>query len=182
MNIIMMLKRLLQRVRLKFNQDQTQWVEISVTDLFICIDTFSGLGLVGRDPLFPSHLLPPDADDECIGKKILLALSDSRTMTNREERAELFGREQVKSNYKAWIDMLMGQYGYKTKKSLFKGMRKCGAHCINGVIEISPSNHYKLESWGTTKDDGIEDVILSTDNTPAEIGAGFRLALGRCRG
>lgn len=78
--------------------------------------------------------------------------------------------------------MLMGQYRYKTKKSLFKDMRKCGVSYVNGVIEISPSNHYKLESWGTTKNDGLEDVILSTHNTPVEIGAGFRLALGRCRG
>lgn len=55
-------------------------------------------------------------------------------------------------------------------------------HCTvwlnNGRIKISPSRHVKLEAW-----DGIdaEYVILSLDNTAAEIGTGLRLALSRCR-
>lgn len=61
-------------------------------------------------------------------------------------------------------------------------MKNCGIHCVNGVITLSPTRHEKLEGWGRTKGDGIEDVILSADSSPAEIGAGLRLALSRCKG
>lgn len=61
-------------------------------------------------------------------------------------------------------------------------MKNCGIHCFNGVITISPTRHEKLEGWGREKGDGIEDVILSVDSSPTEIGAGLRLALSRCKG
>ncbi|MEB5740888.1 contact-dependent growth inhibition system immunity protein [Klebsiella aerogenes] len=53
---------------------------------------------------------------------------------------------------------------------------------MNGTITISPTCREKLEGWSRTKDDGIENVVLSTDNTPAEIGVGLRLALSQCEG
>lgn len=73
---------------------------------------------------------------------------------------------------------LCEKLGYKTKRSLFKNMMHCTVWLNNGRIKISPSRHVKLEAW-----DGIdeEDVILSLDNTPTEIGLGLRLALSRCR-
>ncbi|EMN1418716.1 contact-dependent growth inhibition system immunity protein [Klebsiella aerogenes] len=60
--------------------------------------------------------------------------------------------------------------------------RNCGIHYVNGTITISPTCREKLEGWSRTKDDGIENVVLSTDNTPAEIGVGLRLALSQCEG
>ncbi|WP_193138578.1 contact-dependent growth inhibition system immunity protein [Klebsiella aerogenes] len=60
--------------------------------------------------------------------------------------------------------------------------RTCGIHYVNGTITISPTCREKLEGWSRTKDEGIENVVLSTDNTPAEIGAGLWLALRRCKG
>ena len=48
----------------------------------------------------------------------------------------------------------------------------------NGCLKISPSRHVKLEAWDAIDAD---DVILSLDNSPEEIGSGLRLALSRCR-
>lgn len=166
---------------MEFNQDQDYWVSVYCTKEFLCIDTYSGLGRVGRDPVYPSRLLPPDAEDELVGEKILQALSDSRTLTVKECET-FFDLDKGKEQYASWIAMLMDKYAYKTKKALFKGMKNCGIHCVNGVITISPTRHEKLEAWGRTKGDGIEDVILSVDNSPTEIGAGLRLALSRCKG
>ncbi|WP_237718011.1 contact-dependent growth inhibition system immunity protein, partial [Cronobacter dublinensis] len=73
-----------------FNKDQDYWVCIFCTPEFISIETYSGLGRVAMDPLFPPHLLSPESDDESIGKAILQALSDSRTLTSIEDRVELF--------------------------------------------------------------------------------------------
>ena len=48
----------------------------------------------------------------------------------------------------------------------------------NGCLKISLNRHVKLEAWDAIDAD---DVILSLDNSPEEIGAGLRLALSRCR-
>ncbi|MCW6567565.1 contact-dependent growth inhibition system immunity protein [Yersinia ruckeri] len=167
---------------MKFNQDQDYWVGCYSTNEFLLIETKSGLGRVSSDPLFPSHLLPTDADEQSIGETILQALLNSRTLTVLEDRVAFFDLVKGKEQYAAWITMLREKYGYKTKKALFKDMKYCSIHCVNGVITISPTRHEKLEGWGREKGDGIEDVILSVDNTPAEIGAGLRLALSRCKG
>ncbi|WP_338464126.1 contact-dependent growth inhibition system immunity protein [Franconibacter daqui] len=166
---------------MKFNQKQDYWANVFITNDFFCIDTYSGLGMTGRDALFPSRLLPPDADDMRIGDAILQALSDSRSLVVREERAAFFDADKVKERYKNWTAMLLEQYQYKTKKTLFKDMKKCTVHCVNDIITIIPTRHEKLEAWGRSKGDGIEDVILSTNSSPAEIGAGLRLALSRCK-
>ncbi|MDT3664599.1 contact-dependent growth inhibition system immunity protein [Cronobacter dublinensis] len=163
-----------------FNKDQDCWVCIFCTPEFISIETYSGLGRVSRDPLFTPHLLSPESDDESIGKAILQALSDSRTLILLEERVELFDLEKGKQRYCEWIAMLREKYGYKSRKALFKDMKYCSIHCVNGVINISPSRHEKLEAWGGTGRGGNDKVILSLENSPAEIGAGLRLALSRC--
>ncbi|ALB63003.1 hypothetical protein AFK62_11035 [Cronobacter condimenti 1330] len=163
-----------------FNKDQDYWAGIFCTPEFISIETYSGLGMVAVDPLFPSHLLSPESDDETIGKAILQALSDSRTLTSLDERVELFDLEKGKQRYSEWIAMLREKYGYKSKKALFKDMKHCGIHCVNGVMNISPFRHEKLEAWGDTGRDESDEVILSLENSPAEIGAGLRLALSRC--
>ncbi|EPR9025734.1 contact-dependent growth inhibition system immunity protein [Cronobacter dublinensis] len=163
-----------------FNKDQDYWAGVYSTKEFISIETFSGLGVVAGDPLFPSHLLSPESDDESIGKAILQALSDSRTLTSIDERVEFFDLEKGKKIYSEWIAMLRGKYGYKSRKALFKDMKHCTIHCVNGVINISPSRHEKLEAWEDTGRDGSDEVILSLENSPAEIGVGLRLALSRC--
>ena len=167
---------------MEFNKDQDYWASVYYTKEFLCIDTYSGLGRAGRDPLFSSHLLQPDASEQDIGDAILQALSDSRTLNVLEDRVTFFDLEKGKEQYAAWIAMLMNQYGYKTKRALFKDMKNCGIHLVNNIITISPTRHEKLEAWGRTKGDGIEDVILTMDNSLAEIGAGLRLALSRCKG
>ena len=48
----------------------------------------------------------------------------------------------------------------------------------NSCLTISPSRHVKLEPWDAIDAD---NVILSPDNSPEEIGADLRLALSRCR-
>lgn len=166
---------------MEFNKDQDYWANVFATQAFLSVETYSGLGMTGMDPLFPSHLLSPDANDQSIGEKILQSLSDSRTLTVKECET-FFDLGKGKEQYAAWIAMLMEKYGYKTKRALFKNMKKCGIHLVNGIITISPSRHEKLEGWGRTKGDGIEDVVLSVDNSSTEIGAGLRLALSRCKG
>lgn len=167
---------------IKFNKDQHYWVSAYCTDEFLSIETYSGLGMIGRDTKFPSHLFPADANDQIVGEAILQALSDSRTLNSLEERVLFFDLKRGKEQYADWIAMLMEKYGYKTKKALFKGMKKCGLHLINDQITIRPSFHEKLEAWSGDRIEESDYVILSVDSSLTEIGAGLRLALSRCKG
>ncbi|HDL6961543.1 TPA: CdiI family contact-dependent growth inhibition immunity protein [Yersinia enterocolitica] len=166
---------------MKFNQNQDYCASCFCNNKFLNINTDSGLGLMRRDPLFPPHLLPPDADDKSMGEAVLIALSNSRTLS-LEEYGDFFNLEKGQEKYAAWIAMLMEKYGYKTKRALFKDMKNCSIHCINDVITISPTRHEKLEAWGGTGRGGSDKVILSANSSPAEIGAALRLALSRCKG
>ncbi|MEA9393596.1 contact-dependent growth inhibition system immunity protein [Acerihabitans sp. TG2] len=168
---------------MKFNKDQDYWANTFVTNEFLNVETYSGLGMTGRDPLFPSHLLLPDVDDKSLGKAILQALSDSRILTELAERVEFFDLEKGKEKYAVWIAILMEKYGYKTKRALFKNMKKYGIHLVNNIITIRPSFHEKLEAWWSSDRISESDyVVFSADSSPAEIGAGLRLALSRCKG
>ncbi|MBW5824203.1 CdiI family contact-dependent growth inhibition immunity protein [Yersinia kristensenii] len=164
-----------------FNKDQDYWVSVYSTKDFLSVETDSGLGRVRRDPLFPSHLLPPDADDQTIGDAVLIALSNSRTLS-LEESADFFDLETGKEQYAAWIAMLMEKYGYKTKRALFKDMKNCSIHCINDLITTSPTRHEKLEAWSGRGIKESDDVVIPADSIPEEIGAALRLALSRCKG
>ncbi|HEN3565422.1 TPA: CdiI family contact-dependent growth inhibition immunity protein [Yersinia enterocolitica] len=164
-----------------FNKGQDYWVSVSSTKDFLSVDTYSGLGMVGRDPLFPPNLLPPDTDDQTIGEAVLIALSNSRTLS-LEESADFFDLEKGKEQYAAWIAMLMERYGYKTKRALFKDMKRCSIHCLNDVITISPSRHEKLEAWSGRGIKESDHVVIPADSIPEEIGAALRLALSRCKG
>ncbi|CNE32448.1 CdiI family contact-dependent growth inhibition immunity protein [Yersinia mollaretii] len=164
-----------------FNKDQDYWASVYSTNEFLSIETDSGLGRVRGDPLFPPHLLRPDTDDKIIGNIILKALLDSRTLS-LEEYGDFFNLEKSKEQYAAWIAMLMEKYGYKTKRALFKDMKNCSIHCINDLIIISPTHHEKLESWSGKGINESDNVVISVNESPAEIGAALRLALSRCTG
>ncbi|EQC1922680.1 CDI system immunity protein CdiI-o11, partial [Escherichia coli] len=132
---------------MSFNKDQDYWANIFVTPDFLSVETYSGLGMTGRDPLFSPRLLQPDVDDKSLGEAILQALSDSRTLDVLEDRVAFFDLEKSKEQYAAWIATLMEKYGYRTKRALFKNMKKVGIHLVNDVITIRPSFHEKLEAW-----------------------------------
>jgi len=167
---------------MKFNKDQNFWANAFVTNEFLSIETYSGLGMTGRDPLFPSRLLLPDVDDKSLGEEVLQALSDSRTLTELVDRVEFFNLEKGKEKHAVWIATLMEKYGYKTKRALFKNMKKCGIHLVKNIITIRPSFHEKLEAWSGNRIDESDYVVLPVDSSPEEIGAGIRLALSRCKG
>jgi hypothetical protein len=146
---------------------------------FISIKTYSSYGLLIADPTATEHLLNPDASDVQLGRAVLDALKQSRFLSVEEEVAL---RVNAKENYKNWIQKLMHQYGYKTKRALFKTMHSCGIECKNGLVTIRPSHHDKLEGWsgeGFTEEDYVK---IPADSPPAQIGAALRLAFSRCTG
>lgn len=155
------------------------WAGAKENGDFICIETYSGLGLCGQDPQGAQHLLSSGADADAVGTALRDALSRSRLLT-LSEYGEFFDYQKSKQQYTTWIDALMTRYGYKTKRALFKNMKSCSVEVGEGVMTIRPSHHEKLEAWSG---DGITEedyVVIPVDSPPAEIGAALRLAFSRC--
>lgn len=71
-----------------------------------------------------------------------------------------------------------GTWAIKPDAPYLKNMMSGDIWLHNGCLKISPSRHVKPEAWDAIDAD---DVILSLDNSPEEIGAGLKLALSRCR-
>lgn len=92
---------------------------------FILIITRSGLGMVQDDNLFPIYIFEPEIDDETLGKSLLQALNNSRTISDATERAEFFNLEKSKQQYEEWVKMLREKFQYKSRKALFKNMKNC---------------------------------------------------------
>jgi hypothetical protein len=171
------------------------WAQALSKDKFICVETYSGYGTGNRaDPKGKQNLLAPDASDQVLGAAVLDALAHSRCLVLGAPRSdvqlppevefdpELYDYQLSNERYGVWVRTLMESYGYKSRQSLFKGMKNCFIKRVGSAITFVPSKHQKLESWGRTKDDGIEDVVVSAESTPAEIGAALRLAFCRCTG
>ena len=151
-----------------FNQEQDYWAGYKANERALIIQTWSGFGRYAPDHLYPPHILPLDTDNGTLGTTVLQALANSRTLDNEAERIDFLKQESFKLRYEDWVANLCGNLGYKTRRALFKNMMSGDIWLHNGCLKISPSRH-------------VNDVILSLDNSPEEIGAGLRLALSRCR-
>ena len=161
-----------------FNQEQDYWAGYKANERALIIQTWSGFGRYAPDHLYPPHILPLDTDNETLGTTVLQALANSRTLDNEAERIDFLKQESFKLRYEDWVANLCGNLGYKTRRALFKNMMSGDIWLHNGCLKISPSRHVKLEAWDAIDAD---NVILSLDNSPEEIGAGLKLALSRCR-
>lgn len=75
-----------------------------------------------------------------------------------------------------WVGSTLERFGYKTRRALFKDMKKCSIESKEGQITIRPSHHEKPEIWSGK---GISEslyVTVPSQSHPADIGAALRLA------
>jgi hypothetical protein len=170
------------------------WAEAMCNGDFICLITYSGYrGSYCLDPKGRQIFLTLDVDDEVLGQGMLDVLAGSRFVVparrtdvwqhpDVEFDLDLYDYKKTADRYSEWVKALMLRFGYKTKRALFKDMKNCFVKNEGELLTVMPRHHEKLEAWGREKDDGIEDVVISADSTPAEIGAALRLAFSRCTG
>lgn len=163
-----------------FTKQEWFYAEACENQDFINIGTFSGFRIKTRDPDGEQLLLSKTFSNEELGQAVLLALSKSRII-NQSEIATFFDRDNVSKRYDSWVANLMEQYGYKTKRTLFKNMMRCSLEIRDGFLTISPSYHEKLEAWSGTGITENDNVVLPVGSSAEEIGAGLRLAFSRCR-
>lgn len=159
---------------------ETKFASVIMNARFIGVETYSGRGLMARDPQGVCDFHPLDVEDEVLGRSLAEAVKASRWIS-MDEYAAYFNRDKLKREADERLASIKERFGYKTRKAVFTGMSKCSVLERDGLITIMPNRHEKLEGWSG---DGIpesENVVLSSASSDEALGQGVRLALSRCR-
>lgn len=146
-------------------------------DQYLEIESWhQGSGLLNLD--FERVILSLDVSNEVLGQSIIIALNAGKSIPPEDIKGILFSPE-LDNLMKERDKELMVDFGYKSKKTLFKHMRKVGITYINDTYKISPSHQDGLDYsfTGLSKDD---EIILPNDATDEELGQAVRLAYEKC--
>jgi CDI immunity protein len=171
--------------------EKTAWADAKMNKDFISVKTFSGYRSSQADPQGVEHVFSTDATDEELGLAVLDALAHSRFVLP-EPREDvwihpeatfdmaLYDYKLTNQRYEQWISVILKRFGYKTKRALFKDMKKCSIESKNDQITIRPSHHEKLEAWSSKGINESSYVTICSSSSPADIGAALRLAFAKC--
>jgi hypothetical protein len=146
---------------------------------FFKLRTMSWGGLQYGDPDVEPFYLPSDADHQTLGQTLRLALSKSKEVSS-EKFMEIFKSGIVQEKLKAEDKKLLKQYGYKSKRDLYKNMDCCWITVYEGKIEIKPTHQDSLDGSSGISNDGPEILYLPVNATDEELGAALREGLSRC--
>jgi hypothetical protein len=163
-----------------------KWTSVKSNKDFIFVRTHSGWRTHLPDPEGKQFYVSHAASDEELGQSVMKALAASRRIDPRECDPNQWVKSLTDDkgrvlSYIEWVAQTMAQYGYKTKRAMFKDMKSCIIEMADDMITMQPWHHVKLEAWdgdGLTEKD---NAVISADSSPAEVGAALRLALSRCR-
>lgn len=154
-----------------------QCADILRADQFFCIETLSGYRMVQPEDDGFVVYLPPDANDELLGRALLQALDKSRFIWPPDEPT-FFKWERYTQCYQNRQKDIMRRYGYKTKREAYESMNWCRAKRSEGKLSIQPHKRDKPEYWSDLPADQTVIVPATTDVVAA--GAALRSALDRC--
>jgi hypothetical protein len=170
---------------------KTAWADAGLNKGLIYVRTYSGYRSSRADPQGAEHFAKADISDQEIGIAVLDALAHSRFVLPESRKdvwihpeatfdMELYDYALTNLRYDQWVANVMSGYSYKTKRALFKDMKKCSIESKNGQITIRPSHHEKLEAWSGKGISESDYVTISSSSSPSDVGAALRLAFSRC--
>ncbi|WP_424114603.1 contact-dependent growth inhibition system immunity protein [Roseiarcus sp.] len=154
----------------------TQWADVSRTDRFICLQPMSGYRLIEQEDDGYAIYLPPDADNEALGRALLECLDKSRFIWPLD--AHFSDWRRYMPLYKAWQKDFMRRYGYKTKREAYRNLDWCRTERSEGRISIQPHKRDKPELFRDLPPD--RTVVIAATTEAVAAGAALRLALDRC--
>jgi hypothetical protein len=92
---------------------ESKAASVSMNERFICVETYSGRGLMGRDPGGVCEFHGLDVPESILGDSLRRALEASRWMT-MEEYPVFFDGEHSKQVNQAWIERAIERFGSRT--------------------------------------------------------------------
>jgi hypothetical protein len=153
---------------------------VSMNEKFICVETFSGRGLMGRDPGGVCDFHDLDVSDEVLGRSLRGALNASRWIS-MEEYPLFFDHEKLKQVDQAWVGQVMRTFEYRTERAVYRNMLRCMVDCSEHTITMRPLVHVKLEAWSGERIDPSQRIELPDAVDDVALGRALRTALSRCR-
>lgn len=143
---------------------------------FIRLITMSQ-GMMGySEPDAPPQYLVPSVSDEDLGSRLRLALAASKRVPV-EEFQKIFRSGIVQEIAKEREKLAMENYGYKTRRAMYKKMDTCTISHFEGRIEIQPSHQKSLDGYTGIEDAALDVPVTASD---AELGAALREGFKRC--
>lgn len=161
------MKKIDARATVFFNQD------------FFYLCTMSQGMLAYAEPSAPPYYLPPDVDDATLGRTLRAALAASK-LVSVDEFQKIFHSGVVQRVGEEHDALAMKQYGYKTKRAMYRKMNCCWLSVSGGQIEIKPTHHKSTDGYSGISNDGPEILHLPISITDAELGAALREGFSRC--
>lgn len=131
------------------------------------------------EPSVLPHYLPPDVDDATLGRTLRIALAASKQVSV-EEFQKIFQSGVVQQLGKDRAALAMKQYGYKTKRAMYRQMDCCWISVADGQIEIAPAHHKSLDGYTANKIDGPFPLYVAETVSDAELGAALREGFRHC--
>lgn len=122
--------------------------------------------------------LSTNVKNKILGESIQIALNAGKNIPPENVKNILFSPE-LNSLMTERDKKLMAEFGYKSKKALFKHMRKVSITYINDTYKISPSHQDGLD-YSFTGLSKADEIILPNDATDEELGQAVRLAYEKC--
>ncbi|WP_197388765.1 contact-dependent growth inhibition system immunity protein [Ralstonia pseudosolanacearum] len=146
---------------------------------FICIVAQSVGMMAYPEPSASPHYLSPDVGDAALGSALRAALASSKHVSV-EEFQKIWNSgviENIESERDDWIKK---QYGYKTKRAMYKNMDTCNVSGIDDRVKIQPTHQKTLDGYTVRKDEGPFPLYVPGAAADAELGAALREGFKRC--
>lgn len=147
-------------------------------DFFYILTMSQGM-LRYAEPSSPAQYFGSQVGNDELGRAVRTAFLGCKKVSVEEFHAILNSGvvQQCRKEREQWM---MKEYGYKTKKALYKNMDCCWIDQIDQTIEITPSHHKTLDGYTKTTIDGLEALNVSAFSSDAELGAALREGFKRC--
>jgi hypothetical protein len=159
----------------EFEKRQGKHANVKAVQQALIVVSNSGRGLLQSDPEAFHCFLPPNADNDTLGKAVISALAASRFLSSEEADKFLNSSE---ASLETWVSKMLTATGIKTRQKLFQRMASCSLIARDGKIKFSPTVKRRGAAWegrGTK----FESTI-SQDSSSQAVGAALREALRQC--
>lgn len=149
--------------------------------IFISTRIHYRVSVVRRDTGVHS-VLPINSPDAELADAVRKSLNESRMLDIQTER-HLLSFPEVGKMYEEWVAKTVNEWGYSSRKALFKDMMAVDIDQTPEALTLQPLIHEALEGWGLPDKNtrpNPEKVVADLDASDAELGIAIRLAMSRC--
>ncbi|MGS0537864.1 contact-dependent growth inhibition system immunity protein [Xanthomonas oryzae pv. oryzicola] len=159
----------------------SKYADVCFNGKFYRFITMSDGMLLYADPDMQPKYLDPDVADSELGYLLRVTLAESRQISV-EDFHKILNSHVVQDRAKEREKWEMKNYGYKSKRSMLRGMNSCSVSALGESedIKIQPMHQKSLDGYTARKDTGPFPLFVPKTATDAELGAALREGFKRC--